>query len=101
LVIAAGGGTASIVWTMPPRLPSDATLFGLYTSLDPAVETKQTTNANPNSVETITALASTGALPTVNAMQGRLTATFTDQPRYRLVASGVWVAELTILELLA
>lgn len=101
LVIAAGGGTAAIDFTMPPRLPADATLFGIYASLDPAVETKQTTNSNPGSVESITSLIAGAALPTANGMQGRVLANFTDTPRPRLVAAGIWVVEIIILELLA
>ncbi len=100
LVIAAGGGTAAIDFTMPPRLPADATLFGIYASLDPAVETKQTTNANPGSVESLTSLAAGGALPTVNAMQGQPLINSEDRPRYKDIAANTWLIEVIFRELL-
>lgn len=100
IVIAAGGGTATIDFTLPPRLPADATLFGVYAETNPTAPKKQGTSGNPGAVFTISSIAAGAALPTVNAMQGRILATFTDEPRYKLVSAGVWVVELNVLEVL-
>lgn len=101
IVIAAGGGTARIVVTAPPRLPPDATLFGIYAEFAATPATKQGTIANPSGTLNIDAIAAGGALPTVNAMEGTLTVTATDRPRFPLVSAGIFRIELDVTEQLA
>jgi hypothetical protein len=101
LVISGGGGTAAIDFTMPPRLPADATLFGIYASLDPAVETKQTTSANPGAVVSLGSLPPGAALPVANAMQGQPLVNASDRPRFGEVAANVWICQVVFRELLS
>lgn len=100
ITVAAGSGIATILVTVPGRLPADALNFEIFAEVTGSPMTLQGSIANPNGTFTISSILNLGPLTTGNNMAGIPLVRGSDRPRFREVAAGVWRIEVDFEEVL-